>query len=823
MRSLAVVSFIESLITFVWLASIPSSGGAFSPVRLASLFGILLVSLGCLTVIIYVKSENKFTKTIERLANNGRGILASFPLITISFAAWVTILYKDWLLLTIDEAVYTRLLPIAILGVLLCLQAGIFFFIPNIKQDAWSTIFDPVWKPTAILLGCFLAIWAFMSATHIGFVFDNVGLSWGPPGTPITFAQVNLVFAVSLLLAFAYGIFGSGIRLRRILIRDIFVLVGLWGLAVFLWSNEAVSATHFNPPPVSPNYETYPNSDALIFDRSSYHLINGAGFNDHLIRRPLYVGMLALFHELGGFKYDSTVFLQIIPLAFIPSLTYLLTSKLSNRLAGLIAGCLILLREKNAIELSDKIVTANAKLMMSDMAAMLGVIAFVYLMVKVLSRKERNIWLLGVAGASLGLTALVRAQVLILVPLVILFLFIDNKPAILRAKDAILIILGLVLVMSPWLLRNWNLTGAFVLDDQGEEKLLARNYSANPVEFPPSLPAETEKEYSARIRRGILDYIVEHPSDVAFFVSNHFLRNMGTSVVYVTPAYSTDSPHSLVSQTPFWDEWEGSLTGNSPISLLINLAILALGISAAQSKNRQAGWFPFAAFLFYSAGNALVRTSGWRFSLPVDWVVLVYYSIALAYLPIRIKSAFNESIFVNSASRISPVTHNSFSGVIVFCILILAGASVPIAERLISAKDFSNLDVKAKERLLLENILPQEEIQTFLEQENAVFYSGMALYPRYIGDRNRIYLAYAPDDFTFFHFWLINDDDNQIVLPLQNSPDVFPHTSTVSVIGCRENNYILAWAVVLHTPEEKIIVQEPRSSLSCPLPEPKQN
>ena len=86
-----------------------------------------------------------------------------------------------------------------------------------------------------------------------------------------------------------------------------------------------------------------------------------------------------------------------------------------NRLAGLLAGLLILLREKNAIALSGDIVTSNAKLMISDMAAMLGVIVFMYATVKLLSSKDRSIWLLGIVGACLGLTGLIRAQVLVLI------------------------------------------------------------------------------------------------------------------------------------------------------------------------------------------------------------------------------------------------------------------------------------------------------------------------------------------------------------------------------------------------------------------------
>lgn len=816
-KIVALVSFFEGLATTVWLASIPASGGRFSPVRLASLTAILLITLGCLIIFIYTKSDNKITGKFVSLVEGKSALLISLLLTTIALTTWVTILYKDWLLIIINEAIYTRLLPIAVLGILLCIQLGILFLIPNISKEAWLNCFHPIWKTTIILIVFFLSLGIFMSVTGLGFTFDNVGLSWGPPGTPITFAQVNLVFAISLILTFIYSILKHRIRLQWTLPfkKDIVIFIGLWGLAVFLWWNEPVSSTHFNPPPMAPNYEIYPNSDALIFDKSSYHLLFGTGFSNQLIRRPLYVGMLALFHKMGGYSYESTTLLQIIFLAFIPPLTYLLTSNLSNRLAGLLAGGLILLREKNAIELSDKIVTSNAKLLMSDMVAMLGVIALIYIMIKALSRKNHNIWLLGIAGACLGLTALVRAQVLILLPLLVLFVFMEQKPIKYRGKDAFMIILGLILVLSPWIWRNWNLTGTIVLDDQGEEKLLARNYSANPVAFPPILPGESEKEYSSRIKQDILIYIIENPADVAFFISNHFLRSMATSAVYIAPLYSNASPHELVDQTQFWNEWDGMLTGYSPISLFTNIVILAFGISIAQKKNTLAGWLIFASMLLYTAGNALVRTSGWRFSLPVDWIILIYYSIALAYIPSRIEFLPEGKKSIQVENRYS--FQKQRPEIIIFCLLLLAGALVPIAEKLIPNNDFSRLTNKAKEKITFENIISQADLETFLAQENAVFYSGKALYPRYITRNSRIYLAYIPRDFNLLHFWLINDGDHQIVLPLQESPDYFPHVSNVSVIGCQEDNYIFAWAVIVHSPVNNIIIQDQQAPLSCPI------
>jgi hypothetical protein len=676
--------------------------------------------------------REKAIKTIERIANLNAKVLLSFLLVSISLAIWVCILFKEQWLLYVSEAAYARLIPITIWGSLLCLQIGMVLLLPNFDKSIIINAFRPIWRPACILLGCFVGTWIIISKTRIGLTADNVGLSWGPPGTPITFAQVNLVFAISLVLTFAVYIIRSrfsGTDPHWLSLQDIIIFMGLWMLASILWWNQPMSPTHFAPAPVAPNNEYYPYSDAAIFDKSSYHLIYGTGFSNHLVRRPLYVGMLGLFHKIAGAAYDDTIFLQILVLALIPALIYLLTAKLSNRLAGLIAGGMILLREENAIALSGEIVTSHAKLMMSDLAATLGVVAITYLCVKLLMHPERDKWISPTIGACLGLTALVRAQVLVLAPLLIIYAMAARRSIKLGIRESVPIFLGLLLTLAPWVLRNWNLSGSIVLDDGGEQRLLARNYSIDAAKFPEPMTGESQREFSARLTQGIFTFIFEHPGDVLFFVSNHFFHNMTTSAIYVAPVYSTDSPHSLVGHFLFGDSGRGA-NGASGVALFINLIIVALGIGIAQAKYKFAGSIPFIVFLFYSAGNAIVRSSGWRFSLPVDWVIVAYYGIALAYLPSVIKSLLDDkNISVESVTQKSFASRNQFFGAAVFFLLFLFGISVPVAERLIPARDFANYTEVARKSLIQEDALSSSKIEAFLNQENAVFFSGIALYP----------------------------------------------------------------------------------------------
>lgn len=680
--------------------------------------------------------------------------------------------------------------------------------------------FKPVLKPALFIWAIFLAIWLFIRVTHLGFQHDAVGLSWGPPGTPVTFLQVILVSVSSFVAAFIWH--WGRLRLSQntaflFSMRHAAIFIALWGLAVLLWSNEPMRPTHFSPPPMPPNQETYPHSDALLFDRTSYHLLYGTGFADRLARRPLYVGVLALFHGVVGGNYEKTMLLQILLLALIPGLVFLFTSKVSNPVAGLIAGGLIVLREKNSIALSGDIVTSHAKLMMSDMIATLGVALILYLAVRWLFKEKPRALEFAIVGACLGLTALIRAQVLILVVPLLLFVFLQQKQIGQTVRSAIFVLLGIILVMAPWVWRNWNLTGTFVLDDRGEERLLARNYSLSPTSMPAPLPGETDDEFSARLKADIVSFIVSHPREVTHFVANHFLRNLAASAVHVAPNYSADSPSEVVENLPFWADWSGDLTRNSRVALFVNLGLIALGIAVAVAKNRQLGLFPLVIFLTYSLGNALVRSSGWRFNQPADWIVIVYFSIAIAWLPSKIGEMFGTEAV---SDRKSDAAGAVIPQVLNLAALFLIGASVPMAERLIPARDFNGLTIDARTALLQENVASGTELAAFLEQEDAVLLSGIGLYPRYVRPNSRFNPLEDSKDYRYLHLWLINEGNYQVVLPLQNVLEDIPHTATVSILGCREEGYISAVAVIVHEQSQHILWRTPEASLECPLMEP---
>jgi hypothetical protein len=204
----------------------------------------------------------------------------------------------------------------------------------------------------------------------------------------------------------------------------------------------------------------------------------------------------------------------------------------------------------------------------------------------------------------------------------------------------------------------------------------------------------------------------------------------------------------------------------------------------------------------------------------VDWIILVYYSIALAYLPSKIRSSFPSSVPAQTAPQENLSWNTSRSDAILFFTLLLVAVSIPITERLIHAHGYEGFSENAKIEVSDQSGISLQEINVFLQQKDAVLVSGMALYPRYIRPGVNIYLAGAPSGYKYLHFWLMNETDNQIVLPLETIPTDIPHTAIVSVLGCRQDAYISAYAVIVQQPAKKILTRTPTVFPRCPLPTP---
>jgi hypothetical protein len=235
--------------------------------------------------------------------------------------------------------------------------------------------------------------------------------------------------------------------------------------------------------------------------------------------------------------------------------------------------------------------------------------------------------------------------------------------------------------------------------------------------------------------------------------------------------------------------------------------------------------------MFYDLSNGFARTSGGRYIVPIDWIVTIYFLIGVFQVitlfanRVNIKwSLFNETVEPN-ISKQNFVANDLLKVIAILAILFGVGTLVPLAERLHTNR-YQNLDIskalKEHETQISKAGLNLQEINSFLQNPNAEITVGRALYPRYyIENEGEVHFyPVVVMGFPRTTFTLIGPKGEQgIVLP-GGKPHYFPQGVDTIVLGCKEQFYVDALAVIILDEKGVIYTRSPESSLECPLKQP---
>ncbi|MCB2180353.1 hypothetical protein KQH54_04585 [bacterium] len=724
---------------------------------------------------------------------------------------------------------YIRIEPvIQYLGIVFALWMGYYVFAhrqtndlpqPENRKEKRSFL------PPFLIFGLFLSVWLFISLTGIGVTSGYP--YWGEAGAIIFGYQFVLSLAVAFLLTFAL----NRLVQKRPQRFDTVAFIVLWVLAAALWNFADLGHNFFAPRAFGQPYLPY--SDAALYDINAYSILIGKGltFYSYTIR-PLYISFLALLHFVSGPNYDILVALQVVVLALMVPGLYLLGRAIHSRTLGYLAAFLGLISQLNSIAANEFVRVSNVKLLLTETPTAVILVYVAYFFVSGLKGKVSQKKVV-IAFGLLGLASLIRLHVMVTLVALVLMLFIISPKPKAQLRNAGSIALLTILVVLPWMFRNYMVRGIFSLDPGRFDYLMDTRWQADAEDVggkhtvPTGLP-KSQKLADPGTQAGISPLLLG--ANTLQEMLAHFLHNEVLSVVSLPQSLQFKTSTAYYQNEYFLTaEWAGGLSPQGKAFLAGNLLILSLGIWTTFKKHRWVGLVPLMIHLSYNGANALVRTSGWRYLIPTDWALLLYYGIGLIQILWAARGWMGQEKFNQNDHSPSPELFPAINVRTLFSTgiwFVLFSVLISFAPGLIPDQ-FPEVTPE-KQQVYVQEIASQtdlsvEQIETFLSFEGAVLQVGKVLYPRfYYPDQGIFHYRSEVVDYPRVEFTLINYRSFRVREAIGYVENILSHEMDVVILGCSgEDNFIEVLLVYpLDDADREVMIRTPGWEPACPLATP---
>ena len=663
-----------------------------------------------------------------------------------------------------------------------------------------------------LLMGFIAASIAFLKIWAAGEPF------WYGAGVPLLVWQVYILVMAAFLL--------RNIRIQTPAYLDAILFFLIWGISAALWSAQPLQAGFFFTPPMFPNHEFYPFADLETFDRASQYALIGQGINNgQFFDRTLYIAFAVYLHTFFGQNYEILMAIQAGVFAVFPAVIYLIGKELHSRRAGILVAALASWRGINALAAMALIDTSTAKHMLTDFPTGLGLVIACLFIIQWLKEPDKNWHKAAWAAGTLGLTSLLRPHVMVVLIALLIVIFIQYLPR--WRKSLAIASLGVAAFLasiSPWMFFGGGNISIIELYVTRIRNVIEQRYLPPPEEQIPFLPGKP----------GLLVVEIQEkqPFNVPFPV-NQFLNNLQTSALTVPLSLQFRSIRETVKETEtIWQSgWPGELSLQAGFMFALGLGLVALGLGAALQKSRWAGLVLPAAFLIYAGANGLARTSGGRYIVPIDWIVIFFFGLGLAVLLEALEAFFKKpAIPTNTATTPIQLTKTQPWGVRVFAVLAgigLIGGLIPFSQTLHPQRyqpRSANELLGEIEPFLSASTLDRKSVEQFLESENADLLHGAALYPRFLHQDHGFpsWPPYSTAGYPRTIFVLIGPQPIFYTTILYGPiREYIPHNHDVMALGCHREGIRGTFDVLLLVVDEKIVYTvEPARALICPVQEP---
>ena len=622
-------------------------------------------------------------------------------------------------------------------------------------------------------------------------------------GVPLLESQV--VYGAGLIVLMLWMDYGYGVKWffspedgsRDRKKWNTVVFLGLWAVTFLVWSSQEIPIyNNFVIGNIPPNNEFFPYSDAKSYDKNAILMMIGSG-REVVYTRVLYVFFLSLAHSIVGFDYTKIILVQTLLLALIPPILFLVGKEMHSTGTGIVIGLFSLLRELNNILAGNLTTVSNSKLLLSDVPTLLVVSIIALNLIRWVKKPNSGSVSSLVLGGWLGVGVLLRSQagVLIFVVLILCLAMFWGRWAQ-CAKKAAFIVAGILLVISPILMRNYQISGAVSFDESGYLAVNLRRLDPTGkylILDPSSSGVEIYVE--------LVKFIFYHPGVVIKFTFDHFMRNV-LSTFFIIPVrleQITNWKDLFYITTPFWREVNQNNGFLNTVLIIVNVVIFYFGIIASQRKRLWPTLSVLGIYIFYIFSSSLGRFSGWRFALPVDWVGYAFFVIGLTEIPFIFLGNGNSAAAKNSFVSNKAVARRTKWIYLQLAVVIFLGWGSVIFEQFQPKQDSysSKEELCSRASRALESYddqkMSSEDFLEYCMQETIIVKEGIGLYPEYFekncgySDASEKRDLEAVKDFSRFVFALLGEGQTNVYVRTNEDPPYFPNGGATIVLGKKSN------------------------------------
>jgi hypothetical protein len=650
-------------------------------------------------------------------------------------------------------------------------------YIPRIFGKEKQPIHNKKNTSLVLILLLLVVIFGFISQTEIGLHTKDVTVN--DLGIPLLEWQILYVCGLLIFLFLIQTAFFALHKKKGI--TDVWyakyfpfiIFIVLWVAAFIVWVNLPLpNSNYFAPEKLPPNYETYPFSDAERYGLDAQRIITGA-IEDRVISKPLHTVYLAFIHSIAGLDYARVITTQMVILALFPAVLYLIGRDVHGSILGIGMSLFAIFREINAIQASDFANVSTTQLLMSDFPSMLILAVLILVNIRWVKNPSNKTSAV-LQGGILGMLILYRAQYLILLPLILLMaFFLYNKKWKSILLFSSLFFLCLCVVILPILIRNYSISGSFWFDSPQSLSYFRDFYmlSGDNGEVSPSQIKQTPSS-------GLIHFILksDYPLDV---VDNLFRNLISTFLIFPIRYDGIQTLRELSTlDANFWAEAYSYDLPSHLIIALINLLILAFGFYAMRENNSKVGYALIAFYFLVNISASLFRFSGWRFIMPVDWLIYAIFLIGILDIA-DYKTIFRQNeTAVEINSRTYVLNRKDLkSNLIIMALFLFVGSLIPLRILIPTSyvqRDKNELCADLDALIIDENI---HNIATDLcLKDDIIAIEGKVIHPRFFRKGWGFYdrpedIYFGEQEFSRLVFRLLDENIRLMYILIDHLPD----------------------------------------------------